>query len=64
MNNSISVSAAAKEASVMPAYLYQLLVAGRLTGTKVDGRWNLDREVFDSWRKTRANRRTSEAVSA
>jgi hypothetical protein len=58
MNTQISVSHAAREANVLPVYLYQLLAAGRLTGSKVNGRWILDRKSFDSWREGhRANRR-------
>ena len=65
MNPQISVSEAAREAKVLPTYLYQLIAAGRLTGNKVNGRWVLNRESFDSWRDGhRANRRTAELVSA
>ena len=61
--DTISISDAAKAANVLPAYLYQLIVAGRLTGTKVDGKWALDKSAFDVWREGHhANRRTSVAV--
>ena len=62
MDPQISVSKAAREANVLPAYLYQLIAAGRLTGNKVNGRWILDRQSFDAWREGhRLNRRTSAA---
>jgi hypothetical protein len=47
----ISVPEAARESGVLVHYLYALLASGRLKGEKVDGRWVLQRQDFESWRR-------------
>jgi excisionase family DNA binding protein len=53
MNQQITAPEAARQAGVMLPYLYALLAVGRLRGEKVDGKWQIAREDFDAWRKTR-----------
>jgi excisionase family DNA binding protein len=58
VQKNLTVSDAAREANVLPAYLYQLLTAGKLTGIKIDGKWSLNRENFNRWLAShRSNRR-------
>ena len=57
MQKNLSVPDAAREANVLPAYLYQLLTAGKLSGIKEDGKWNLNREDFERWLDSRNKRR-------
>lgn len=56
----ITAYEAARRSGVFPTYIYGLLVAGRLRGTKVDGKWLIRTEDFEAWRaghKTYRSRR-------
>ena len=55
----ITAPEAARQAGVMLPYLYALLAVGRLRGEKVDGKWQIAREDFDAWRKTRRQNQKS-----